>query len=391
MTTVDWLIALATVVLAVYGYKRGFLIGAASLLGFAGGAVAGSRLAPSLLASGSRSPYAAMLALAGALIGGGILSRIAEGVAARAGRHLRWSGLHMVDGIAGALLTGSMAVVAAWVAGAALLQAAGPLRLSSGVRSDLERSSILGYLDRQLPPSGSVLDALARVDPLPTMTGPEAHVAKPDPRTVAMTPVRAAGLSVVRVVGDACGLGVEGTGWVAAPDLILTAAHVVAGERATYVQLGQGNGPSMRAQTVLFDSHNDIAVLRVPSLDLAPLNLDPSAATGTAAAILGYPEDGPYRVWAGRLGGTELVPTENTYGKPTLRLISSVRGLIRPGDSGGPVVDVHGRVLAEVFAEVTDAPRGEQEGFAVPGSVLASELAKARSHTAPVSTEGCVA
>jgi S1-C subfamily serine protease len=391
MTTVDWLIALATVVLAVYGYQRGFLVGAASLVGFAGGAIAGSRLAPSLLTSGSRSPYAAMLALAGALIGGGILSRIAEGLAARAGRHLHWSGLHMADGIAGALLTGSMAVAAAWVAGAALLQAAGPLRLSSGVRSDLERSSILGYLDRRLPPSGSVLQALARVDPLPTMTGPEAHVAKPDPQTVAATQIRSASSSVVRVVGDACGLGVEGTGWVAAPNLILTAAHVVAGERATYVQLSQGDGPSVRARPVLFDSHNDIAVLRVSGLDLAPLELDPRAATGTAAAILGYPEDGPYRVWAGRLGRTELVPTENTYGKPTLRLISSVRGPIRPGDSGGPVVDARGRVMAEVFAEVTDAPRGEQEGFAVPGSVLAGELAKARSRTATVSTEGCVA
>ena len=75
--------------------------------------------------------------------------------------------------------------------------------------------------------------------------------------------MRAAGQSVVRVLGTACGLGVQGSGWVAADGVVVTNAHVVAGQDDTSVQVG-GQGERLDAQAIHFDVRNDLAVLRVP-------------------------------------------------------------------------------------------------------------------------------
>src|SRR5581483_1287999 len=155
---------------------------------------------------------------------------------------------------------------------------------------------------------------------------------------------------VVRLLGTACGLGVEGSGWVAAPGVVVTNAHVVAGESDTTVQVG-GAGANLPAQALVFDPHDDIAVLRVPGLSVPPLALASNPAAGTAVAILGYPEDGPFRAEPGRIGDTEDVNTQDAYGNgPVTRSITALRGLVRPGNSGGPLVDAQGRVDATVFA-----------------------------------------
>src|SRR5207253_1668634 len=143
-------------------------------------------------------------------------------------------------------------------------------------------------------------EALARVDPFPSIAGPIAGVAPPDPRLLRAAGVRAAAPSVVRVVGTACGLSVEGSGWVARPELVVTAAHVVAGEHDTAVQLF-GTGSALRAIPVAVDARNDVAVLRVPGLTARPLRLvDPQP--GAAVALLGYPGDGPFDAKPGRIG-----------------------------------------------------------------------------------------
>jgi S1-C subfamily serine protease len=191
------------------------------------------------------------------------------------------------------------------------------------------------------------------------------------------------------VVGQACGLGIEGSGWVAGPDEIVTNAHVVAGEVDTSVQI-RGIGGHLPATVVLFDPRNDIAVLRVPGLDLPVLTLADRPVSGESAAILGYPENGPFTVEAGRLGETEFTETQNAYGNgPVLRQIAALRGLVRPGNSGGPMIDASGQVIATVFAEITNAPAGQPGGFAVPNAVVRNELASAGNSHRSVSTQSC--
>lgn len=388
MTVADWLIVAFAVLMALQGYLRGFLVGGMALIGFAAGALASSRLASLLLSRGSHSPYAPILALAGALVAGSVLGGIFEGVARRVRRVLWLPPLRLLDGLAGAALTTCLGLGIAWIMGAVLLQGASGFGLSPALRRDLQNSVILKALNRTLPPSGSILDALARIDPLPSVDGRLAQVPAPNPAIVRAAGVDRALPSVVRVTGTACGLGIEGSGWVAGPGLVVTNAHVVAGETDTVVQI-RGGGAGLPARALVFDPHNDIAILSVPALPAAALTLASRPASGEPGAILGYPEDGPFVREPGRLGDTLVAPTQNAYGNPTVREISSLRGLIRPGNSGGPVVDASGQVIGTVFAQITNAPRGKPGGFAVPDAVVRAELARAASVRAAVSTQGC--
>jgi hypothetical protein len=162
--------------------------------------------------------------------------------------------------------------------------------------------------------------------------------------------VRAASVSVVRLRGTACGLGVTGSGWVAREGLVVTNAHVVAGQDDTIVQVG-GQEPDLPATVVAFDARNDIAVLRVDGLGQPALTMAADPASGTAGAILGYPEDGPYDVRAARIGATQTVLSQDAYGRgPLRRPMTSLRGRVRSGNSGGPVVGASGSVLTTVFA-----------------------------------------
>lgn len=385
MTTVDWIIVAFTLLLALQGYLRGFVVGALSLVGFAVGALIGTRVGPLLLARGDHSPYAPLFGLGGALLLGALFATVAESIARGARSIVRLPGFRLLDGLLGAVLTGCVALGICWIAGAIVVQAVG----AGALRTDVQRSRILRELDDVLPPSGPILDALARIDPLPSVSGPAPDVAAPARGIVRAAGVRAAGRSVVKILGTACGLGIEGSGWVAGRDLVVTNAHVVAGESDTTVHIG-GGGPGLPAEALVFDPHNDIAVLHVVGLDEPALSLAARPVAGASAAILGYPEDGGFNRQPGRLGATARTSTENAYGQgPTERSISSLRGLVRPGNSGGPMVDAAGQVVATVFAAITDAPRGQPGGFAVPDAVVAGELAKAHRARRFVSTDGC--
>ncbi len=384
MTEVDWLIVAFTVLLALYGYAQGFIVGALSLVGFGAGAFLGSHLAPLVLPQGSHSQYAPLFGLVGALLVGAVLASGLQGLGARARMVLRVPGLRLVDGVFGAILTATVALGIAWIVGAVALQSSG----SPVLRSDIQRSAILQELNGILPPSGPFLHALARIDPVPSVRGPEADVPPPTRGILATRGVKDAGRSVVKVLGTACGLGIEGSGWVAAPGIVVTNAHVVAGESDTTVQI-DGNPPGLDADVIDFDPHDDIAVLRVPGLQEPALKMARNTPAGTAAGILGYPLDGPFDVEPGRIGQTETVSTEDAYGNgPVTRSITALRGRVRPGNSGGPMIDHVGRVVATVFAAITGSPSGEG-GFAVPNSLVAAQLQAAASRTHPVSTEAC--
>jgi S1-C subfamily serine protease len=182
---------------------------------------------------------------------------------------------------------------------------------------------------------------------------------------------------VVRVLGTACGLGVEGSGWVAGPGLVVTNAHVVAGEDDTTVE-ARGLGQRLAARALAFDPHNDVAVLRVAGLTASPLSLAKDPASGTSAAILGYPLNGPFDVEPGRIGATRTIVTQDAYGRgPVQRSIVALRGRVRSGNSGGPMVDAGGRVVGTVFA-ATRSGHG-RAGFAVPNALVRRALDVARA------------
>ena len=370
MTSIDWIIVGFTALMAAWGYMQGLIVGALSLGGFVAGAVVGSRLAPLLLSQGSHSPYAPLFALVGALFLGGLLASGLEVLGFQLRYHLG-DRLGVLDGIGGAALLACLGLGLAWVAGAVALQTPGARQL----RAPIQRSSILRKLNDVLPPSGAIIQALARFDPFPHITGPQPRVAPPSSAIARDPQVRAAGRSVVRLLGTACGLGVEGSGWVAGNGLVITNAHVVAGQDDTMAQLG-GRGPRYSTDPVWFDSRNDVAILRVPALAGAPaLHLDVGAKAGTSAAILGFPENGPYDVEPGRLGPTSTVTTDDAYGNgPVRRLITSLRGRVRSGNSGGPMVGGNGRVVATIFAaSVSD---GGRTGFGVPDSIVKDALSR---------------
>jgi S1-C subfamily serine protease len=384
VTGLDWIIVAFAALLALFGFRQGFIVGMLSFSGFAIGAFIGTRLGPLLLPQGSSSPYAPAFGLVGALLAGAILASGLEGLGWRLRRStLLVPGVGLLDGALGAALSAAVGLGIVWIVAAVAAQLPGEAQL----RADIQRSTILRELNQLLPPSGPVLDALARLDPLPSIPGPLPALSAPPPRIAYDPGVRAAGRSVVRVLGTACGLAIEGSGWVAAPDEVVTNAHVVAGESDTTVEV-EGHAPGLPAQAIAFNPTVDLAVLRVPGLDLPALGLVPNPPAGRAGAILGYPENGPFTVRPGRIGQTEKVQTQNAYGQgPVLRLLTPLRGVVRPGNSGGPLVDAAGGVLTTVFAGTTGG--GTAGGYGVANATVASVLAGAGASvgTGPCDTE----
>jgi S1-C subfamily serine protease len=310
-------------------------------------------------------------------VAGGILAASFEGVGARLRAKFSSPAFAAVDGALGAALTACVGLLIAWVLGAVALQS-GP-----DIRRDVQRSAILRQLNAVLPPTGPLLNTLRGLDPFPRIDGPEARVAPPKAAIARDPEVAAARDSVVKILGTACGVGVEGSGWVAAPGVVVTNAHVVAGQDDTRV-LRRGLEPSLPAQAIHFDSRNDLAVLRVDGLDAPALEVAREAKSGTSAAILGFPLNGPYDVRPGRVGETREVVSQDAYGRgPVRREIVSLRGAVRSGNSGGPMVDGAGRVVTTIFAATISGPRG---GYGVPNAIVRDALA---GDGGPVDTGPC--
>jgi S1-C subfamily serine protease len=381
VTVLDWIIVALTLATAVAGFYQGFVVGAATLAGFAGGLLVGARLGQTLVAAGSHSPYAPLFGLIGALVGGILFGSILEAVGHGVRRRMRIvPSLSVADGLAGALLSAAVALGAVWLAGAVALQSP----QTRGLRDDIQRSAILRALNGALPPSGPILNALARFDPFPTINGPPVNLPAPRAAIARDPDVRAAAQGVVKIQGTACGLGVEGSGWIARDNVVITNAHVVAGQQDTTVQLG-GGGPQLAAHALVFDPGDDIAILRVDGLGGRVLPIASDPRPGRSAAILGFPENGPFDIRAGRLGETRTVITQDAYGRgPVQRSITTLRGTVRPGNSGGPMVDARGRVVTTVFAAARSGPAG---GYGVPNSVVERDLRRAGSGS--VSTGPC--
>jgi uncharacterized membrane protein required for colicin V production len=376
VTILDAFALLLVVGAAAIGYRKGLIASALSVAGIVVGAVAGARLAPHLLADGARSPYTPLVGLAGAAVGAVLLETIGTVVGSLARRRVGVGAARSFDAAGGLVLGAAAGLAVVWVLGSVALQFPG----QTDLRRSAQRSEVLQRLNHVVPPA-KLMRALARVDPFPTITGPAAPVAAPDPRVLAEAGVQQAAPSVLRVLGTACGLGVSGSAWVAAPEVVVTAAHVVAGQRDTTVE-PIGGVPRLRAQVTFFDTRNDVAILRVPGLDAPPLELA-EAPIGASVAILGFPESGPFTSIPARMGRTQVVFARDSYGAgPVSRAITSLRGDVRHGNSGGPAVDAQGRVVSTVFA----AKPGGDVGYGVPAPIVRRGLSEA---TGPVSTGAC--
>ena len=369
MTGLDWLIIAFALLMAVWGYRQGLIVGLLSLAGFSAGALIGSRLGPELLVDGSESPYAPATALAGAVLIGGVaavtLESLAHGLRVRLAR--RGGAARALDAAGGALLLASLGIALAWLFGAVALNAPGAKEL----RRSVQESTVLQALNESFPPSGDLLNALNRIDPGSAIRGPDPGVGPPDASIAGDPEVRAASSGVVRVIGTACGLGVSGSGWVAAPGLVVTNAHVVAGSDDTAVSL-EGDDTRRDAVAVHYDPANDLALLSVDGLEAAPLPIAQVAASGTEGAIVGFPENGPLSIVPARLGTTETTTTEDSYGNgPLTRSLTAFRGQVLSGNSGGPVIDGRGRVLTTIFASTVSKQPG---GYGIPNPVVRGAL-----------------
>jgi S1-C subfamily serine protease len=367
VTPIDWFILVFALLFAASGYLAGIIVSGLALGGFAFGAFAGSRIGPELLSGGSASPYAPLAAMVGGIVIGAMIASVAEAIGHVARRRLvRNAPVATVDGLGGAVVLAAFALALAWIAGAVALNTPA----LDSTRRDVQRSVILRWLNERLPPTGPVLNVLNRIDPTPSVPGPPVAVGPPGEGVVRDPDVEAAGASVVRVHGTACGLGIAGSGWVVGQRLVATNAHVVAGEDDTTVITRDGS--ELDAVPVHYSPRDDLALLAVEGLGLPVLPVTARAEAGAEAAVLGYPLDGPFTIAAARVGTTQAVISQDAYGRgPVRREMTSFRGQVISGNSGGPLVDVAGRVVATVFASTTSGPRG---GLAVPNSVLEDAL-----------------
>ena len=376
MTRVDWIAIAVVAVAAFLGFRKGLVASALSLAGVVVGAYLGARLAPHLLRGGN-SPFTPLVGLGGAAVGAVVLEMLGTIAGSSLRGTLRLPPLRLLDSLGGLAVGAAAGLAIVWIAGAVALHLPGQ---REGRRA-VQQSLVLTELNRLVPPS-RIMEAIERVDPFPAIRGPALPLQRPDPEVLRRPGVAQAAPSVVRVLGTACGLAVSGSGWVARPRLVVTAAHVVAGQRDTTIELGAGSGDRLRARAVVFDAKNDIAVLRVRGLRARPLTMsDPEL--GERVAVLGYPENGPFTATPGVLGETAAVIAEDAYGRgPVRRTVTSLRGNVRHGNSGGPAVNADGQVQTTIFA----ARVGSRGGYGVPSQIVRQALARAG---APVSTGRC--
>jgi S1-C subfamily serine protease len=387
----DWVLVLIVVLYAVSGYWQGFITGLFATLGLLLGGLVGVWLAPTALGNAAPSILVSLAAVFIVILSASLGQAFFQVVGARIRDHIRWQPVRALDAIGGALLSGAAALLVAWALGVAL-SGSGLVGITPLVRD----SKVLAEVNSLLPASaGSRLSAFNDVvgttffprylEPF----APERIVdVPPGPHRLLTDPdvTRAAG-GVVRIRStNSCSQGIEGSGFVYAHDRVMTNAHVVAGVSDPLVDI---SGSTVPGRVVYYNPDIDVAVLAVPTGSVRPLRLSATGGAGDGVAILGYPQNGPYDEQVGRVRADQRLRSPDIYGDGTvIRDVLSLRGLIRPGNSGGPVVDSAGRVVGVVFAaSVTSS----DTGYALSAQQVGQAAAAGRIASRPVSTEGCAA
>lgn len=392
MNWVDVLVLVLALLAGTTGARQGMVAAAASFIGVLTGAVIGVRIAPPLIA-GYQSPevrVALGVSIVIVLVALGEMMGVLLGRAVQ--RRLDTEALRQIDGFLGAVVQGIAALVVAWLVALPLTKSATYTNLTAAVRdSTVLRTvnSIMPDVLRNLPTELTKLlrppdfpDVLFPFSPTPiTDVGPA------DPVLLNSPIVRQARASVLKIRGRArsCSRALEGTGFVIAPQRVITNAHVVAGTDRVQVETIDG---TLDATVVNYDPQTDIAILRVPGLRAPVLQLAAKQAnTGTNGLVLGYPLDGPYTASAARVRERIHLRGPDIYNASTVvRNVYTVRAVVRSGNSGGPLLDGSGQVLGLVFGAAVD---NDETGFVLTDDEITDDVATASSRTVEVSTGVC--
>jgi S1-C subfamily serine protease len=389
VNVLDWCLLALVLAYAVSGYWQGFIAGAFATAGLLLGGLLGIWLAPRLLGDAANALWVSLAALFVVLVCASFGQAVLQFVGTRLRSRIRWQPARALDAVGGAVLSMGAVLVVAWALGVAVSGAKLPWA-SAQVRD----SQVLHHVDEYMP-----ADAVAALNSFNDVVGSSffprylepfarEHIVRvaPPPRGVARDPdVRRAGNSVYKIRGEnSCSRGVEGSGFLYGPGRVMTNAHVVAGVDHPHVLVGERELP---ARVVYYDSDTDIAVLAVEGLSARPLHFDRQARPREAAAVLGYPQDGPYDVEGARIRDQQRLRSPDIYGNGTVvREVYSLRSLVRPGNSGGPLVSTRGDVLGVIFAaSVTDG----NTGYALTADQVARAAAQGLTGRDRVDTGAC--
>jgi S1-C subfamily serine protease len=378
---------------AVSGYRQGFIVGALSFVGFVGGAVLGAQFGPTIsrvLVGGQtqQDVVAVILLVSFAIIGQFIASSI--GTAMRQTITSRSS--TTVDSVGGSAVSVLSMLLIAWAIGSVLTASPFPV-----VVQQVDGSAVLQTMDRVMPsPAKTMFSDFRRMlasGPFPQVFSGigSAHllsVPAPDPAVLNSSGYKAARTRVVKVQGTApsCDRDIEGSGFVYAPQHVITNAHVVAGVTGGPMVTTIGSG-TYHARVVFYDPQVDIAVLYVPGLDLAPLHFAGQANPGDSAVVAGYPLNHPFTQVPARIGQVQQAQGPDIYQTGQVnRQIYEIRAVVEPGNSGGPLLSPSGRVYGIIFAAAVGQ---SNTGFALTAAEVASDASSGANATTPVSTQGC--
>jgi S1-C subfamily serine protease len=389
MNFLDWLLLILLAAYALSGYWQGFITGAFATVGLLAGGFLGVWLAPQLLGDAAPGLWVSLGALFVVILCATIGQALFQYVGARVRAKIHWQPVRALDAIGGAALSMAAVLLVAWALGVAISGS----RLGP-VTPVVRESKVLRAVDRALP--DQAFQGLQAFNDVVGTTffprylepfAPERIVAvdPPSAEVVRDPDVQRAGRAVLKVHGNnACGRGVEGSAFVIREDRLMTNAHVVAGVSDPKVIVGDR---TVDAEVVYYNPEVDVAVLAVPDLGITPLHFGAGAEPNAKVAILGYPLDGPYDVQSARVRAEQRLRSPDIYGDGSvLREVYSLRGLIRPGNSGGPLVDTSGTVVGVIFAaSVSD----RDTGYALTPEAVADARDRGIAATQRVNTGGC--
>ena len=383
---VDLVILAATLIGIANGYRRGFWLSAAQYTGLVGGVLLGSAAATPVLNyleihnPGAR-PLGAALVL---VIGGSLGSSIGFAAGEPIRRRILRAGVHTAtDSVGGAALSVVAVLTMCWFLGLSFSR--GP---SPEIAQQIQRSVVLHSLDNAAPrpPAflASVEGILSGVNFSPVFAGLEPGTlppALPLPAAVDTAGVKRAAESVVKVSGFGCGGMVTGSGFPVGPGYIVTNAHVVSGTSGHTIQTS--GDAQMGATVVFFDPERDVAMLYVPGYRGTPLAFG-TAGRGTKGAVIGYPGGGPEQTSPAIVDGEVPAEGRDIYNANLVtRQILVIQARVRPGNSGGPLVDLDGRVIGLVFATSAGDPN---QAYALSDGEIAGDINQAQSHPTPTDT-----
>ena len=389
MNLLDWCLLLVAFAYALSGYWQGFITGAFATVGLVLGGLLGIWVAPKLLGDASPSVGISLAALFVVLVCASFGQAVLQFAGSRVRAKITWQPVRALDAVGGAVLSVVAVLTVTWMLGVAVsgsrIPGIGPLVRDSKVLTQVnevmptEAQGMLRGFDRVVGSSffPRYLEPFA----------PERIVGvAPAPGNVVHDPeVEHAELSVFKVRGNnSCGDGIEGSGFLYSPHRLMTNAHVVAGVRDPKVRVGTSNLP---AQVVYYNSRTDIAVLDVDIEGPVVHFAESAGAAKQAAVVLGYPNDGPFDAQPARIRQKQRLRSPDIYGRGTVtREVFSLRGLVRPGNSGGPLVSMDGKVLGVIFAaSVSD----KQTGYALTANQVATAAGQGISASARVSSGSC--